>query len=160
MKNDFLSDDQTIPEEVTHAVLIQTDLDSCYQALTTSQGLNAWFTLESSIALSPGGTLVFHWKDWGANHYSGGDFGSVVDFVPGEYFCFAWHPDQPDYSTRVEFFFEETRTGSIVRVRETGFADTPEGLRSMIQSAAGWGEALTLLKIYLEHGISTVTQEE
>jgi hypothetical protein len=32
-------------------------------------------------------------------------------------------------------------------------------LRAMIQSAAGWGEALTLLKMYIEHGVSLVVRE-
>ena len=44
--------------------------------------------------------------------------------------------------------------GTIVRLREAGYYNTPSGIRSMVECAAGWGEALTLLKFYVEHGIS------
>lgn len=160
MNEYFLPEEQTQPEEITHAVLISADRSTCYQALTTAYGWNAWFTLDSVFDPLPGGTLIFHWKNWGASHYSGGDYGKVIELCPQEYFSFSWHPDQPTYATLVELFFEDDRAGTIIRVRETGFADTPEGLKAMLQSAAGWGEALTLLKMYLEHGISTRTEEE
>jgi len=49
--------------------------------------------------------------------------------------------------------FEPTQGGTIIRLRESGFHDTPDGLRAMLDCSAGWGEALTLWKYYVEHGI-------
>ena len=43
--------------------------------------------------------------------------------------------------------------GTAVRLIETGYPDTPGGLAALLNCAAGWGEALTLLKFWLEHGV-------
>jgi hypothetical protein len=43
--------------------------------------------------------------------------------------------------------------GTVVRVFERGFADSASGLRTLVGNATGWGEALTLLKFRLEHGV-------
>ena len=43
--------------------------------------------------------------------------------------------------------------GSIVTLRETGYPDTDIAKQVMLGVATGWGEALTLLKFYLEHGV-------
>jgi hypothetical protein len=43
--------------------------------------------------------------------------------------------------------------GSVVTLRETGYPDTDIAKQIMLGCATGWGEALTLLKFYLEHGI-------
>lgn len=68
-------------------------------------------------------------------------------------FVFQWHPDNPSYATTVEVDFEPAAEGTIVRLREHGYADTPEGHRACLDCAAGWGEALVLLKFYVEHGL-------
>ncbi len=38
-------------------------------------------------------------------------------------------------------------------IRPTYYPNSPEGRGNMLDCASGWGEALTLLKFYLEHGI-------
>jgi len=96
---------------------------------------------------------MFEWKDWGADHFSGGDHGIILEFKENELLSFTWHPDQPDYATRVDLRLEETSEGIVIRTCEQGFRDSPEGLYAMLQSAAGWGEAVTYLKIYLEQGL-------
>ena len=40
-----------------------------------------------------------------------------------------------------------------MRLREHGYPDTPEGMAGLMSCATGWGEALTLLKFYVEHGL-------
>jgi hypothetical protein len=45
----------------------------------------------------------------------------------------------------------------VVHLTEKGYTNTPGGRRNMLECASGWGEALTLLKFYLEHGV-TYTQ--
>jgi len=42
----------------------------------------------------------------------------------------------------------------VVRLREYGYHNTPSGLRAMLDCAAGWGEAMALMKVYVEHGIT------
>jgi len=149
----MLPDDKTILEEVNHAVLIRSSRASVYVVLTTSEGWNAWFTTDGSFDFQPAGRIVFQWKNWGADRASMGDYGTVLAMDPNRRLSFAWHPDRPDYTTRVDFILEDEPEGCVLRVRESGFADSPEGLHALMQCAAGWGEALTLLKMYIEHGI-------
>lgn len=47
----------------------------------------------------------------------------------------------------------EHPAGTVVRLREHGSPNTPEGMAGFMNCAAGWGEAATLLKFYAEHGL-------
>jgi hypothetical protein len=49
--------------------------------------------------------------------------------------------------------FEAVEEGTVIRLREFGYYDTPSGRAALIECAAGWGEALTLLKYWVDHGI-------
>lgn len=73
--------------------------------------------------------------------------------MKNEVLSFTWHPDQPDYAIRVNLIIQEISDGCIVRVCENGFRDSLEGMHAKLQSAIGWGEALTYLKVYLERGL-------
>lgn len=146
--------DQTLLEEIHFAVIIHTDRQRVYDILTRSEGWNAWLTEDMSLDLRPGGRVVFQWKNFGPDHLSTSDYGTVTETVPPARFGFRWHPDSPSYETEVIFDLFEDAEGTVVRVTERGFADSPEGLHAFGQSAAAWGEALTLLKFYLEHGIN------
>jgi hypothetical protein len=42
----------------------------------------------------------------------------------------------------------------VVTVTESGHTTSPRDLEALVECASGWGEALTLLKVYLEHGIT------
>ena len=50
----------------------------------------------------------------------------------------------------VEITFEPFEDGTLVKLVEHGFDDTPSGLKDMLTRAAGWGEALTLMKFHVE----------
>jgi len=151
--NELPDPDDTIPDEIRHAVLIRASRQECHKVLTTAEGWNSWFTTSMFIDLKVGGVMVFEWKNWGADNLSTGDHGVIVDLEEGKKLSFTWHPDKPDHATRVDLSLEDAPEGCIVRVCEHGFMDNPEGMHAMLQSAVGWGEALTLLKMYLEHGI-------
>lgn len=49
--------------------------------------------------------------------------------------------------------FEDADEGTVIRLREHGYPDTPEGISGLMDCATGLGEALTLLKFYVEHGV-------
>ena len=138
--------------EVKHSTFIRTDPHRIYAALTTSEGLDSWFTTGSKVNAVPGGEIYFHWVNWGPEHITAEDGGFILEAIPVERFVFQWHPDTPDYATTVEINIASAEDGTIVRLREYGFADSESALDAMLNCAAGWGEALTLLKFYLEHG--------
>lgn len=144
---------ELIDESILHCVLVHADAESVYDALTTADGLNGWFTAGSTVEARPGGEIRLRWKDWGPNRITAEDGGPVLDARRPERFVFQWHPDKPDYATTVEITLEQPGAGTIVHLREHGYEDTPEGRRKMLECAAGWGEALTLMKFYVEHGV-------
>ena len=58
-----------------------------------------------------------------------------------------------DHYTNVEMTFKEIKDGTLVTVKEYGYEDSKEGHKRCLECATGWGEALTLLKFYVEYGI-------
>lgn len=142
-----------IPEKIEHAVFIAAPPEKVYEAMTTAEGLDGWFTSGAVVGAWPNGRILFRWKEWGPDHFTGEDGGPVLEAQRPSRFVFQWRPDQPAYATTVEMDFEARAHGTVLRLREHGYEDTPSGRRKMLECACGWGEALTLLKFYVEHGI-------
>ncbi len=141
----------TFDTPIIHKVLIHADRKKVFDAMTTAEGLDKWFTKGSSVDRKSGGTLIFRWKDWGVDNYTGEAICPIIDIKIPERFVFQWWED---HYTTVEMFFEEVEDGTVVRLKEYGYEDSEEGHRRLIECAVGWGEALTLLKFYVEHGIT------
>jgi uncharacterized protein YndB with AHSA1/START domain len=104
----------------------------------------------------PGGEIRLRWVDWGPERITTEDGGPVLEFIPSKRFVFQWHPERHDYATTVEFDLQPVENGTILSLREHGYEDTPSARIAMLDCAAGWGEALTLLKFYLEFGVRYV----
>jgi uncharacterized protein YndB with AHSA1/START domain len=139
--------------EIRHSTFIRATPSRVYIALTTGEGLDAWFTSGARVDAHPGGEIHFRWVGWGPEHISAEDGGPVEEAIPAQRFVFQWHPDLPDYATTVEINIQPTEGGTIVSLREHGYADTTSGRAALVNCATGWGEALTLLKFNLEHGL-------
>ncbi len=133
------------------STLVRAPRESVYDALTTARGLDAWFTTGSEVDPRVGGELVWRWADWGPDRYTGEDRGPVLEARRPERYVFGWQEKLG--GTTVEVDFEEHADGTVVRLREHGYPDTPEAWRQFVSCATGWGEALTLLKFYVEHGV-------
>ncbi|MGE5124327.1 MAG: SRPBCC family protein [Acidobacteriaceae bacterium] len=143
---------RAIPE-ILHATFIRAEPSDVYKALTTAGGLDAWFTHGAVVDARPGGRILFRWENWGPGRVTAEDGGPVVEATPPYRFVFQWHPDSQEYLTTVEIDIRPTENGTIVCLHEHGFVDTFSGLAALANCAAGWGEALTLLKFYLEYGL-------
>ena len=140
-------------EEIRQNTLVRASPEKVYDALVTAEGINSWFTYNSEIDAQPGGKITFRWKNWGPDKYTNDSEGTVLEATRPTRFVFQWSPDNPTYATTIEINFEPSDEGTIVRLREFGYHNTPSGRAAMLECAAGWGEALTLLKYYVEHKI-------
>jgi uncharacterized protein YndB with AHSA1/START domain len=140
--------------EIRHTVFIRAPREKVWTAFTTPQGLDGWWgTRGSEIDLRPGGKLKLRWRDWGAEKDINDDRDCVLlEVVPPKRFAFRWGPTA-DAMTTVEFDLEEREGGTLLRVREHGFAPTAKGRESFGNNSLGWGEVSTLLKFYVEHGV-------
>ncbi len=139
--------------EIRHASLIRVEVGKVYDALTTADGLDGWFTTGASVDARPGGEIRFRWVAWGPDRLTTEDGGLVLEARRPHRFVFQWQPDHPGYATSVEIDLQSVEGGTIVRLREYGYQDTPSGRAALANCATGWGEALTLLKFYVEHGV-------
>ncbi len=146
--------DEIVESEIKQSSLIRASPEKVYDAFATGTGLDSWFTSGSEVDARPGGTIKFSWKDWGPDKYTQVSKGRVLEAERGKRFVFQWSPDNPTYTTTIEIDLEGIDEGTILRLREHGFRNTPSGRAAMAECAAGWGEAVTLLKFFVEHGIT------
>jgi len=124
-----------------------------YDAIATAEGFDSWFTSGFEVEAHPRWKIIFRWRKWGPNKVDQDSAGEVLDARRPERFVFQWRPDNPSYATKIEIDFETIKDGTVIRLRESGYHDTPSGRAALLECAAGWGEALTLLKYWVEHGL-------
>ncbi|HEV8534885.1 MAG TPA: SRPBCC domain-containing protein [Candidatus Limnocylindria bacterium] len=116
--------------EARASTFVYAPRDRVYDVFATAKGLDAWFTKGAEVDARPGGRIVFRWKDWGVDRENVTSEGRVLEAKRPERFVFEWWDKDPAKATTVEVRFEERDGGTI-----------------------GWGEALTLAKFYVEHGL-------
>jgi len=136
---------------IRHATYINSPPERVYEALSTGAGWDSWFTTRASIDARASGQYEFFWQDFGAERTTLTLSGPVTEADPGRSFAFRWGSGKGE--TTVRFSLEEREPGTIVQVTETGYSYDEADVISCLDCACGWGEALTLLKFYLEHGV-------
>lgn len=141
--------------EIRHSVFIRAPREKVWTAFTTPKALDAWWgTRGSEIDLRPGGKLTLRWREWGPEKDINEDRNCVIlEVVPPKRFVYQWG-ETADAMTTVEFDLEARPGGTLLRLREHGFAPTAKGRQSFGNNSLGWGEVATLMKFYVEHGIS------
>jgi uncharacterized protein YndB with AHSA1/START domain len=137
---------------IHYRTYIDASPEMVYGALTSAEAWNAWFTQGMEIDARPGGSILFRWQDFEVEHYTGESGGPVLEAECPRRFVFQWTPG--DSTTTIEFTLDPLGPGTVVMVRESGHTTSRADLEALVECAAGWGEALTLLKMYLEHGLT------
>ena len=139
---------------IEHSVLIRAPADKVFRALSTADGLNNWWTHATSMERRVGGRIFFAWRDWGPDLISVEGTARILQLRENEIFAWRWD-DSEGYPSRTSEIEVEDRDGStIVRVTDTETdPDAPHGDVIPLAVASGWGEALTLLKMWVEHGV-------
>jgi len=123
-----------------------------FDTITSAAEWDAFFTTGMTLDPRPGGDCTFRWKDWGPDFYTLEAPGKVVAVSKPHLFAFQW--GSPGNETTIRFELEAKHGGSIVTCTEDGYKDTPQGRAMILECASGWGEACTLLKFYIEHGVT------
>jgi uncharacterized protein YndB with AHSA1/START domain len=149
---------------------IEAPIERVYRTLTTAEGWDAWFTNGTSLDARLGGQLLLRWKDaertrhrvtlWGPVHTGMEVGGPVVAVERNQRFAYEW--TTAGHPTTVDFRLAKRGTGTVLTVTESGYVGDDLGATGVVgqmdnrspfaMCASGWGEALTLLKFYLEHG--------
>ena len=140
----------TFPDRIERTVELAHPPEVVWVALTTADGLRAWFGEEATIEARPGGAGRMTFA-------SGVSVDMRVERVEDRRaFGFTWRlPELPDDDLRrnyVEFTLEPVTTGTRLRVVETGFAQLPDDSRRTAYDshAEGWAAELGDLASYLD----------
>ena len=138
------------PDRIERTVELAAAPSKVWAALTTAEGLGAWFGDEATIDLRPGGSARMKW--------AGGHTADMrVERVEEpSVFGFTWHiyglPEGDPRRTYVEFTLEPAGAGTRLRVVETGFAQLPEDMyhKAYDGNTQGWASELGELAAYLD----------
>ena len=145
---------EQLQETIKQATFIRKTPQEVFDAITSAEVWNAFFTHSSALDPRPGGAFIWRWKDWGPDCYTLEVPGRVIEASRPERFVFEWGSDKP---TRITMILSEQSGGTVLRLTEQGHTNDAKGRAIALECAAGWGEAITLLKFYLEHGITYST---
>jgi uncharacterized protein YndB with AHSA1/START domain len=138
------------PDRIERTVEVAHPPGKVWAALTTAEGLGAWFGNEATIDLRPGGAAHMRW-----------DHGFTADLrvervEEPTVFGFTWQiyglPKDDPRRTYVEFTLEPVDAGTRLTVVETGFGQLSEdAYRTGFDShTEGWPRELGELVDYLD----------
>jgi len=143
-----------MPEPFGHNIKQKTFIDApperVYDTVASASGWNSFFTSGMELDPKPGGRMVWRWENYGPNFYTTEVQAKVLEADRPHRFAFEWGTKMP---SKVEFDLKAKYGGTVISLTESGYLDTAEGRENILECASGWGEALTLLKFYIEHGI-------
>jgi len=137
------------PDRIERTVEISQPPARVWAALTTAEGLSAWFGNQATIDLRPGGAAQMTW--------SSGDRADmrIERIEEPTVFGFTWHiyglPEQDPRRTYVEFTLEPLDAGTRLTVVESGFAQLPDDAheKAFGGNVDGWAKELGELVEYL-----------
>jgi uncharacterized protein YndB with AHSA1/START domain len=138
------------PDRIERTVEIARPPAAVWAALTTAEGLGAWFGDQATIDLRAGGVARLEWKEGHAADLR------VERVEEPRIFGFTWHiyglPDDDPRRTYVEFTLESTDRGTRLTVVESGFAQLPEDAhgKAFDGNSRGWASELDELVDYLD----------
>jgi uncharacterized protein YndB with AHSA1/START domain len=138
------------PDRIQRTVQVAQPPGTVWAALTTAEGLAAWFGQEVAIDLRPGGTARMSWEDGFTQTMR------VERVEEPTAFGFTWQihglPEDDPRRTYVEFTLEPAGTGTRLTVAETGFAQLPDDAHraAFDANAGGWVSELGELVTYLD----------
>ena len=138
------------PDRIERTVDLAHPPRKVWAALTTADGLGAWFGNEATIDLRPGGSASMRW-----------DHGYTADMrvervEEPTVFGFTWHiyglPKDDPRRTYVEFTLSPTDTGTQLTVVESGFGQLADDAYSTAYdgNTKGWASELGELVSYLD----------
>jgi uncharacterized protein YndB with AHSA1/START domain len=144
-----------LPEDIYNVrknVYIAAPIEKVFEAITDSKHWDRYFTTGMELDPRPGGACNFRWKDWGPDLINLETPGQVLEIESPRRFAFEW--GRPGEESTARFDLETKHEGTVLSLFEDGYPKTHEGLKSILECSAHWGELLALIKFYVENGIT------
>ena len=140
----------TFPDRIERTIDIAHPPELVWTALTTADGLRAWFGQEAAIDLRVGGAASMSWTGSHSVEMR------VERVEEPRVFAYTWQipglPEGDPRRTYVEFTLEPAGSGTRLTVVESGFAQLPSELvrPTYDDHTSGWASELTELVGHLD----------
>jgi uncharacterized protein YndB with AHSA1/START domain len=141
---------------------ISRPLETVFEAVADPAQLSGYFTTGGAVGrLETGATVQWDFAD-----FPGAFPVEVVEVQEPHRIVLRWEANEgpPEsgeptvgaaYMTTVVFTFTALEDGrTLVEVEESGWRDTPGGLKASYGNCMGWSQMLAALKVWIEHGIN------
>jgi uncharacterized protein YndB with AHSA1/START domain len=140
---------------------IQKPIGEVFDAVYNPTKLRSYFTTGGASApLDEGTTVIWRFAD-----YPGDCPVTVKKVTPNQQIIFEWPAYEPptedklplpdNYKTTVEMTFESLGpANTLVRIAESGWRETQQGLDGSYGNCHGWTQMSCALKGFLEYGIN------
>ncbi|NMO92798.1 SRPBCC domain-containing protein [Actinomycetospora sp. TBRC 11914] len=138
------------PDRIERTMELAHPPSRVWAALTTAEGLAAWFGDRAEIDLRPGGAGTLTWTAEGHRQ----DL-RIERVEEPRVFGFTWRidglPEDDPRRTYVEFVLEPTPTGTRLHLTESGFAQLgPDEHGAHAGNTRGWAHELGELAAHLD----------
>ena len=135
-------------------ILVGRPVETVFEAVANPDQLSRYFTTGGAFGRLEGG----HTVTWDFHDFPGAFPVQVEEVIPERRIVLRWAANDPeggDYQTRVVFNFTAVDEGRTkVEIEESGWPETPSGLKASYGNCMGWSHMLAALKAWVEHGIN------
>lgn len=136
---------------------IQKPISEVFDAVYNPRKLEGYFTTKhASGPLDEGTTVYWDFADFPTEDGKGFPV-KVIEMKKNQKIVLEWAANEsgPSYNTRVEMIFESLGSNETkVSISESGWKETPTGLKAAFGNCSGWMNMASCLKAYLEYGIN------
>jgi len=130
---------------------IAKPVSEVFDAVYNPAKLSGYFTTGGASGPLDEGTTV----TWDFHDYPGAFPVHVRKVERDKLIVLNWKANDGDYQTEVRMQFEPIDDAStIVRISESGWEETQQGLNASYGNCMGWMQMISCLKVYLELGVN------
>jgi len=127
---------------------INKSLKEVFKAVVDPKKLSKYFVDSSSGPITQGAELVWSWTKQGDIPVT------VKKYVENETITMEWQAADGDYKTQFKMDFLDIGSHkTLLKIEESGWKDTPAGIKASHDNCDGWRHMSMCLKAYLEHGV-------
>lgn len=147
-------------DRIEKQIELKAPISRVWRALTNYREFGEWFRVQLDGPFVPGQVSRGHITHPGYEHVQWE--ARVQKMEPERLFSFTWphpksieaaaySPSPDDPTTLVEFRLEQTKTGTLLRVIESGFDLLPEDrrLEDFRRNEGGWAQQMKNIEIYV-----------
>jgi uncharacterized protein YndB with AHSA1/START domain len=144
-------------DRIEKSIELKAPVSRVWRALTDHSEFGAWFRVRLDAPFKAGDVATGKVTWPGMEHIVWRATIQAID--PEQYFAFTWHPYAVDAAvdytketpTLVEFQFEKTPAGTLLKVTESGFSDLPDERRkeAFTRNEGGWTQQIRNIEEYV-----------